>query len=195
MASATVTTSGITSINSPIIPGNNISGIKAAIVVSTDEVTGAITSFRASMAARVASTPFCKRTFMDSTTTIASSTSIPRAITIPSKTALFRLCPMACSNQKVPARVKGIPMVVKKAMREPRNSQVTSSTRVRPIRALFCMILMALRVILVLSSSSTIFIPVTDDSRFFSAINCFKSAIICRVLTLSFLKTDSIMAG
>ncbi len=59
---------------------------------------------------------------MLSTTTTASSTSMPSTITTPSSTMTLRVSPITPSSQKVPARMKGMPMAVSRAMREPRNS-------------------------------------------------------------------------
>ena len=61
MASATETTKGMTNMKSPTSPGSSISGRKAAMVVSTEEVTGLNTSRRESSAASSAWAPRCKR--------------------------------------------------------------------------------------------------------------------------------------
>ncbi|EWS62413.1 hypothetical protein Y695_04359 [Hydrogenophaga sp. T4] len=53
MASASVTTKGITNMNLPMMPGSSMSGRKAAMVVATEATTGFHTSTMASrLAAR-----------------------------------------------------------------------------------------------------------------------------------------------
>ena len=74
------------------------------------------------------------------------------------------------NTQKVPARVKGMPMPIKKAIREPRNTQVTSVTNSRPNSALVCMMLSAVRVGTVWSSSSKTLIPCGPMALFCCAI-------------------------
>ena len=61
IARAMVTTSGITRMKSPRMPGNSINGMNAAMVVSTAVVTGRATSRSDSTAAVKASTPWRKR--------------------------------------------------------------------------------------------------------------------------------------
>ena len=56
-----VTTSGMTFMNSPRMPGSKTSGRKAAIVVITEVVTGANTSLNESIMAAMASAPRCRR--------------------------------------------------------------------------------------------------------------------------------------
>ena len=59
--SATVTTKGTTNMNLPRMPGSNISGKKAAMVVSTALVTGAATSSTPLITASRAGSPRCMR--------------------------------------------------------------------------------------------------------------------------------------
>ena len=56
-----VTTSGITNMNLPTIPGSSISGRKAAMVVATAAVTGSPTSDSDCKAAGMAAMPRCRR--------------------------------------------------------------------------------------------------------------------------------------
>ena len=61
IASASVTTKGITNMNLPTMPGSSISGRKAAMVVATEASTGFQVSSIASRLADSASWPRCIR--------------------------------------------------------------------------------------------------------------------------------------
>jgi len=87
MARATETTSGTTRMNWPRMPGISISGRKAAMVVSVAALTGTHISCTAVVAARMRSMPFFRLAWIASTTTTASSTSMPSTMTMPSSTA------------------------------------------------------------------------------------------------------------
>ncbi len=62
--------------------------------------------------------------------------------------------------RKVPANVKGIPILVSKAIRVPRNIHVTTNTIIKPMVALVCIKDSALRVLMVWSSTKNILTPV-----------------------------------
>ena len=61
MASASVTTNGMTNMNLPMMPGSSMSGKNAAMVVATEASTGFHTSPIASRLAASASCPRCMR--------------------------------------------------------------------------------------------------------------------------------------
>ncbi|EWS62414.1 hypothetical protein Y695_04360 [Hydrogenophaga sp. T4] len=103
---------------------------------------------------------------MDSTTTTASSTSMPSAITTPSSTETLTVWPRVCSTAKVPSSENGMPMVTSRPMRQPRNTQHTASTRSMPNKALVSMTPMASRVGTVWSSVSTSFSPDASNTLF-----------------------------
>ncbi len=145
IARARLTTMGMTRMNFPMIPGKSINGRKAAMVVRIEVVTGAATSSKAASPASMAAMPRSIRAYMASTTTTASSTNMPNEITTPNRTMTFREWSNMYKTPKTPARVKGMPMPMRMAMLEPRNSQVVNMTRIRPTRAFFSMVPRALR--------------------------------------------------
>ena len=89
---------------------------------------------------------------MASTTTTASSTSIPSEITVPSNTDTLSVKSVAYNTPKVPASENGMPMPTSNATFQPRNTQQTTVTNNKPCSALVCITLSALRVGTVWSS-------------------------------------------
>ena len=152
--------------NLPTRPGNSISGRKAAMVVETAASTGQPTSRIESSVASSANIPRSMRKYIASTSTMASSTSMPNTMTIPSSTETLSVEPVISSSAKAPATENTTPKATITAMREPRNSQHTASTSSRPMAALLCMTPSASRVATVWSSASTSFKPLPTSTAF-----------------------------
>jgi hypothetical protein len=94
--------------NSPVMPPKNPTGTNTAHSTNTIAMTGPVTSSIARLAAFFAeSRPcvMCRSQF--STTTIASSTTIPIASTMPNRVKVLIEKPKACIPAKVPTRETG----------------------------------------------------------------------------------------
>ncbi len=84
-------TIGNTLINTPISPDMMRSGKKANIVVEVAVRTAGNISVAPFIAASFGGSPLSRCLYIFSATTIASSTSIPRAIRAPNKESIFKL--------------------------------------------------------------------------------------------------------
>ncbi len=90
------------------MPPRKATGTKTALSTNTIAMIGAVTSAMARIAASLGKTPssrICRSTF--STTTMASSTTIPMAKTMPNKVSVLMENPSACIPANVPMSETG----------------------------------------------------------------------------------------
>ena len=97
--------------NKPVIPAIPATGIKTATKTNVVAITGAVTFRIASKVASFVDIPFAIFTWTASTTTIASSTTIPIANTKPSKDNTLIVKPKAGKNINAPIKDTGIAKV------------------------------------------------------------------------------------
>src|SRR5262249_61512400 len=88
-------------------PAMNAQGMNTAASTSATPMTGPVTSSIARAAAWRGASPFASQRSTFSTTTIASSTTMPMANTSPNSDKLFRLKPKAAMAAKVPTTATG----------------------------------------------------------------------------------------
>ena len=103
----------------PVVPGKKATGINTAKSTKEVATTAPDNSFIASMAAKWGRMP-CSCTFpaISSTTTMASSTTIPVARVSPNRVRLLMEKPKILIKAKVPIREMGITMVGTKVARQ-----------------------------------------------------------------------------
>ena len=94
--------------NSPVIPPMNAQGTKTASNTNVVAMTGPVISAIALTAASFGERPSARWRLAFSTTTIASSTTIPIARTIPNSESIFSEKPMPFMIAKVPISDTGI---------------------------------------------------------------------------------------
>ena len=116
--------------NWPTIPEMNAQGTKTAVSTRPMAITGPETSSIARIVAARGSIPCSTWCSTASTTTIASSTTMPMARTRPNSVRLFRLNPRAAITAKVPTMATGTATRGMRADRQfCRNSSTTTATR------------------------------------------------------------------
>ena len=93
--------------NCPVIPLMNAHGTNTAQRTRATAITGPVTSSMARRAASLGSIPCSSQRSTFSTTTIASSTTIPIASTNPKRERLLRLKPRAAMTGNVPTIATG----------------------------------------------------------------------------------------
>src|SRR5690606_12266619 len=118
--------------NSPVIPPKNAAGTNTAASTSTIAITGPVTSSIARFAASLGdSLPLdrCRSTF--STTTIASSNTMPIAKTMPKSVSVLTENPSACMPANVPISEIGTATagisVARQLWRKRKTTNMTSS--------------------------------------------------------------------
>ncbi len=121
----------------PIIPGRNINGTNATMVVRTVAVTGHITSFVPSIAAWLLDFPIsiCRKTF--SVTIIASSTSIPITRMIPNIVIMLIVTSTRDMIMIATKNANGIPSAVRNASLTFKNIGKRHMTNANPKKPLF----------------------------------------------------------
>ena len=132
--------------NSPMMPGQNAIGAKAASVVAVAAMTGIATSAVPSLAAFFRSWPCSMNRYVFSTTTIALSTSIPSARMRLNSTTMFMVKPISCITLKESSIESGMAMPTKEAFAIPRKNRSTATTRMRPEMMLFSRLETILRI-------------------------------------------------
>ena len=131
-----MTTMGMFRKNFPLTPGTKSIGAKNTQVVTIAKQTGTKTSCAPSMAAWSRGMPWVRFWWIDSPTTMASSTTMP-SVTMNAKRLIMLIDTSAVGRKSIePAKLIGMPKVTQKASRGARKSPSTKSTSTRPIRAL-----------------------------------------------------------
>ena len=116
--------------NWPVIPLMNAQGIKTAHKTKATAMTGPVTSVMAFRAASRGESPSCSQRSTFSTTTIASSTTMPMASTKPNSDRLFKLKPRAAIAANVPTTATGTAIRGMRVARHVcKNINTTSATR------------------------------------------------------------------
>ena len=117
------------------MPEINAQGTKTAVNTRPTAIIGPATSSMARMAAARGAKPCSMWYSTASTTTIASSTTMPMASTSPKSVRLFRLKPTTAMAAKVPTMATGTAMSGMIDARQPcRNTSTTSATRITASR-------------------------------------------------------------
>ena len=120
--------------NLPIIPGQKAKGINGANVVMVPLNTGKNTSPAAFLAATlISSFPLSKIRWVFSITTMASSTTIPKANKNANNTIIFILKPMVGINIKAINMDKGTESATNKAFVTPIKNIRINVTKIKPI--------------------------------------------------------------
>ena len=115
--------------NCPVMPVMKAQGTNTALSTSPTAITGPETWFMAAIAASRGGRPCSIWCSTASTTTIASSTTMPIASTRPKSVRLFRLKPMAAITAKVPITATGTATSGMMADRQfCRNNSTTNAT-------------------------------------------------------------------
>ncbi len=115
------------------MPGQNSSGKNGASVVSVPASTGIITSPAAYLALCFTSKSYlCKIRWVFSITTIASSTTIPRASSSENSTITFMVIPSAGINQKASSVASGTDRPTKNALLKPIKNMRINTTKMKP---------------------------------------------------------------
>ncbi len=115
--------------NCPVRPLMNAQGTKTALRTNPTAITGPETWLMALIVASRGGSPCSMWCSTASTTTIASSTTMPIASTSPKSVRLFRLKPNASSTANVPTMATGTAIKGMTAERQfCRNSSTTSAT-------------------------------------------------------------------
>ena len=108
--------------------------MKTATNTRVVAITGAVTLRMASNVASLADIPFSMLTWTASTTTMASSTTIPMASTSPSRDKTFIVKPSIGKNMNAPIRETGIARVgINVALQSWMKMKTTRMTRTRAI--------------------------------------------------------------
>ena len=97
--------------NSPVIPAIPATGINTATSTRVVAITGAVTFLMASLVAALVDMPLAIFTCTASTTTMASSTTIPMAKTSPSRESTLMVKPSNGKNMKAPISDTGMARV------------------------------------------------------------------------------------
>ena len=118
--------------NSPIIPGHNANGTKAAKVVAVEAIIGHATSPIPFFVASKESSPSSINRYTFSTTTIPLSTNIPNANTKEKRTIIFKLTPAEFSNIKDKNIEKGMAIPTNNAFLSPKKKSNTKTTKITP---------------------------------------------------------------
>ena len=122
----------------PMIPLTMNKGKKAATVVSMAEITGGPIRLAASTAASsMGRFRFCFRYSVCSPMTMASSTTIPKAIIRPKREIILIDWPETNITEKVARKATGIPAATQKATRPDKKANKTAITINRPPRPFF----------------------------------------------------------
>ena len=115
---------------SPVTPEINAHGTKTADSTAATPITGPVTSLMALTAASRGESPAAIQRSTFSTTTIASSTTIPIESTRPKRVSVFRLNPIRAIAAKVPMIATGTAISGISAARQFwRNTSTTIATR------------------------------------------------------------------
>ena len=130
---ATVTTSGITSINFPRVPEILSIGRNAAIILNVNATIGQKTSLAPIFDAAIGSIPFSICLYVFSVTMIASSTTIPKATRNANNETIFIVKPKIYIPNAATKNDTGIPNAVIKATLEFRKKYNERSNKDRPI--------------------------------------------------------------
>ena len=123
--------------NSPMISFQNTNGKNAARVVAVEAIMGMAISPTARQAASHKGTPCRTKRWIFSTTTMALSTSIPRARTRPNNTIIFTVEPRIPSTTNEINMDMGMANPTKRALRNPRKKNNMEITKIIPIIMLF----------------------------------------------------------
>ena len=116
----------------------NAHGTNTAQSTSATAITGPVTSSMALHAASRGESPRASHRSTFSTTTMASSTTMPIANTRPNKERLLRLKPMAAMTAKVPIMATGTAISGMIAARQfCKNTSTTRATRMMASRSVF----------------------------------------------------------
>ena len=127
-------------------------------------IMGAVTSRMASTVAGLDSIPLAILTWTASTTTMASSTTIPMASTSPSKDRLFTVKPNSGNATNAPSRETGMAMVgIRVARQSWIKIKTTKITRARAITRVSMISLIPLVMGSVASSDTSYRIPLGKD--------------------------------
>ena len=124
-------------INSPRMPGHNNIGKNANTVVSVEVITGKAISPIPYLDARRRGRPFSMLAYTLSTTTIPSSTSIPRPMIIAKSTMVFSVTPAKYRMAKAINIESGMAVPTKRAFFIPMEKLSTPITRRIPMRMWF----------------------------------------------------------
>ncbi len=136
IASTEITTMGMFRKNFPEMPGTKSSGAKKTQVVMMEKQTGIATDLAPTTAAFSLETPSDRSWWIDSPTTIASSTTMP-SVTMNAKSEIMLMeTSTAGRKSSEPMKLIGIPSITQKAKRASRNKPSTRRTRIRPKAAL-----------------------------------------------------------
>ena len=120
----------------PVIPAMPATGIKTAISTSVVAITGAVTCFMAATVASLGFMPFSMLTCTASTTTMASSTTIPMASTRPSRDNTLMVNPSRGKSMKAPTSDTGMATVgIRVARQSWMKTNTTRITRARAIKS------------------------------------------------------------
>jgi hypothetical protein len=118
--------------NSPIMPGQKSSGTNTITVAVVAAMIGMVTSPTARRVAFMAGSPLVMWRWMFSTITIPSSTKRPSARIRAKSTIMFSVTPNALSSVKEMNMDMGIAKPTNSALRRPRKSMSTPTTRITP---------------------------------------------------------------
>ena len=128
------TTAGIAPMITPITPLIVNRGRKAATVVSMADITGGPILVADNIAACSIGRFRRRRKYSAcSPITIASSTTIPKAMIKPKREIILMDCPVANITPNVARKATGIPAATQNATRHGRKANRTRSTRMRPL--------------------------------------------------------------
>ena len=116
----------------PCSPGMSSSGVKAATLVSTLNTTGVATSRAPSTAARAYGLPSSRWAKTFSPTTMASSTTMPRARMKAKRVIMLMVTPSDGTTSMAPRNEIGMPIMTQKASRALSRVPRTRSTSTRP---------------------------------------------------------------
>ena len=100
----------------------------ARMAITVAPSRGIAVCLTTSMAACLASSPFCRRTSTPSTTTMALSTSMPRAMIRAPSEMRSRATPMGARKMKLPAMVNSNTKPISRPLRSPMNNSSTTMT-------------------------------------------------------------------
>ena len=125
---------GRKNMNFPMIPGQKAKGTKGANVVMVPENTGRNTSPAALLAASLMGTlPFLNIRWVFSITTMASSTTIPKASKKAKRTIIFKLKPMVGRTKNAKKILSGTDKATNSALLAPIKNIRISVTRIKPM--------------------------------------------------------------
>ncbi len=123
--------------NCPVMPLMNAHGTNTAHSTRATATTGPVTSSIALRAASRGGKPWASQRSTFSTTTIASSTTMPIARTRPNREILFRLKPMAAMTAKVPTMATGTAIsgisVARQLCKKRSTTIATSTTAIKSV--------------------------------------------------------------